>query len=368
MDFTSPAVGQNYSSGYTPAIIANQLDLAKLLDSATVTISAGLVAGVKRYNSTNDLFEERNAGNTAWQEMPLAYLKLAGGTLTGGLTGTTANFTTSLSVNSQAVWHAGNFTPSSKQDALGYTAANVAGQTYTGTHVFATLQVGAGNNVYHSGNFNPANYAALSGATFTAACVFQSNSQTTYSSAAIQAYSGAGDVHIAFHAGGASACSLKHVRTGNGLILTDTSGSTRANFDAAIIYAQTYHYSYGNVYAQGEVYAYYSDERLKESITPLSDAMGQVRSLNGFRYKINALGKKLLDRASDDEWHLGLSAQAVQRIAPEVVGLAPFDLDEKTGKSKSGDEYLTVQYERMVPLLVEALKEVDARVARLEVA
>jgi hypothetical protein len=58
---------------------------------------------------------------------------------------------------------------------------------------------------------------------------------------------------------------------------------------------------------------------------------------------------------------VALSAQAVQRIQPEAVALAPFDR-ETDGTSKSGENYLTVQYERLVPLLVEAIKELRAEV------
>ena len=49
-------------------------------------------------------------------------------------------------------------------------------------------------------------------------------------------------------------------------------------------------------------------------------------------------------------------AQEVEEVLPQATAQAPFDLDEN-GQSKSGENYLTVQYERLVPLLVEAIKE-----------
>jgi len=54
---------------------------------------------------------------------PSTYARLDGATFTGAVSGTSASFTT-LSVGANAVWHAGNFNPASKQDALGFTPAN----------------------------------------------------------------------------------------------------------------------------------------------------------------------------------------------------------------------------------------------------
>jgi hypothetical protein len=41
---------------------------------------------------------------------------------------------------------------------------------------------------------------------------------------------------------------------------------------------------------------------------------------------------------------------------PEVISIAPFDMD-KNGNSKSGENYLTVHYEKLIPLLIQAIKE-----------
>jgi hypothetical protein len=64
---------------------------------------------------------------------------------------------------------------------------------------------------------------------------------------------------------------------------------------------------------------------------------------------------------TDEKVQLGLSAQEVQRILPEIVTLAPFDTEfDSEGNvigSKSGENYLTIDYDKLVPLLVEAIKE-----------
>ena len=59
---------------------------------------------------------------------------------------------------------------------------------------------------------------------------------------------------------------------------------------------------------------------------------------------------------------IGLSAQEVQKVLPEIVKLAPFDLikDEFDNTiSKSGENYLTLSYERLAPIFVEAIKELS---------
>jgi hypothetical protein len=66
---------------------------------------------------------------------------------------------------------------------------------------------------------------------------------------------------------------------------------------------------------------------------------------------------------------IGLSAQDVQNVLPELVNIAPFDmsLDENGNiKSKSGDNYLTISYERLVPILIEGIKEQNKKISNLE--
>jgi hypothetical protein len=91
--------------------------------------------------------------------------------------------------------------------------------------------------------------------------------------------------------------------------------------------------------------------------------------LTGYTYQHNELGQDLLGE-NPHKIHAGLIAQEVQKILPEVVTIAPFDLygyDEKgEAISRSGENYLTIKYERIVPLLVEAIKELTQRIEDLE--
>ena len=54
-------------------------------------------------------------------------------------------------------------------------------------------------------------------------------------------------------------------------------------------------------------------------------------------------------------------AQDIQKVLPEAVTLAPFDTNHTTGESLSGENYLTVYYEKLIPLLVEGIKELKSQ-------
>ena len=79
----------------------------------------------------------------------------------------------------------------------------------------------------------------------------------------------------------------------------------------------------------------------------------------------------LLDRTGSEILNLhdysknvGLIAQEVQNILPEIVKPAPFDIDENN-KSKTGKNYLTVQYEKLIPLIVETIKIQQVEIEQL---
>ena len=99
-----------------------------------------------------------------------------------------------------------------------------------------------------------------------------------------------------------------------------------------------------------------SDRRLKNNITNIPNALDKIKTLNGvtFNWENNIFKTK---RTND----IGVIAQEVQSVLPEAVALAPFDIDSE-GNSKSGENYLTVQYEKLVPLLIEGIKEQQAQI------
>ena len=108
----------------------------------------------------------------------------------------------------------------------------------------------------------------------------------------------------------------------------------------------------GEIRATNNVTAYYSDDRLKRRLGNIENALEKLVSLNGFNYQPNRLAQSLGYALKDE---VGVSAQEVQKVLPSAVVPAPID-----------DKYLTVHYDRLIPLLIEAIKELTAKVERLE--
>ena len=108
----------------------------------------------------------------------------------------------------------------------------------------------------------------------------------------------------------------------------------------------------GTIRAVGTITANYSDDQLKTKLGNITNALGKVMSLDGFYYEPSTLAQSLGYELTRE---VGVSAQQVQAVLPEVVVPAPID-----------DKYLTIHYERLIPLLIEAIKELKAEVDELK--
>lgn len=128
--------------------------------------------------------------------------------------------------------------------------------------------------------------------------------------------------------------------------------------------------THGTFKCTGDIIAYSSDARLKENLRPIENALEKVKSIRGVIYDwkdaIDEYEFKPRNRKND----VGVIAQEVEAVMPQVVTLAPFDTemdDEKeVAISKSGKNYKTVQYEKLVPLLIEAIKEQQNQIDELK--
>jgi hypothetical protein len=126
-------------------------------------------------------------------------------------------------------------------------------------------------------------------------------------------------------------------------------------------------YVNGDIAATGNITAYYSDIRLKNIHSNIINPLNIINNLSGFYYTPNELGKSL--GIKNNKMEIGLSAQDVQKVLPEIINIAPFDMeldDNGIIKSKSGDNYLTISYERIVPVLIEGIKEQNKKIINLE--
>ena len=107
----------------------------------------------------------------------------------------------------------------------------------------------------------------------------------------------------------------------------------------------------GEIRAFGDITAYYSsDERLKENITPIENAIDKINEIGGYSYDWKEGFETIHSHKGHD---LGVIAQEVQSVLPEVVN------ERENG-------YLAVDYIKLVPVLIEAIKELSAKVKELE--
>ena len=108
----------------------------------------------------------------------------------------------------------------------------------------------------------------------------------------------------------------------------------------------------GDVHSSGDVVAYFSDPRLKDFHGNITGALDKVNSLGGYYFTENELAKEIGYR--NDRMQVGVNAEEVEAVLPEVVTTAL--INENIPQDKVRD-YKTVKYEKMVPLLIEAIKE-----------
>lgn len=118
-----------------------------------------------------------------------------------------------------------------------------------------------------------------------------------------------------------------------------------------------YHGTNGTLLAKGDIYAYYSfsDERLKQNVISLDTdkSLEQVLKLNPVEFE----WKEAPDRGKQ----VGLIAQQVEQVVPEVVKLA----DRHSGEDEIA-QYKHIDYDKLVPLLINSIKNLNARVIELE--
>ena len=112
----------------------------------------------------------------------------------------------------------------------------------------------------------------------------------------------------------------------------------------------------GGLTSAGDITAYYtSDQRLKTNIELIDNALSKVCDISGVTFNWNSLAASLNDENPKDTTvrEAGVIAQEIQKVLPEVV-------------NQREDGYLSVRYEQIVPLLIEAIKELKAEINELK--
>ncbi len=122
----------------------------------------------------------------------------------------------------------------------------------------------------------------------------------------------------------------------------------------------------GNVHAASHTTS--SDERFKKDVTPLTGVLDKICKLRGVQYRWNDFYKNELGRGADvaeGEVHIGFIAQEVLPIFPELV--RPwYTGDQPAVGDLRGEHYYGLYYDRFVPLLIEAVKELREEIEALK--
>ena len=106
----------------------------------------------------------------------------------------------------------------------------------------------------------------------------------------------------------------------------------------------------GEIRATGDITAYYSsDERLKENFKTLDGALDKVNQLNGYEFDWKDGIEDVVSKKGHD---IGVKAQEVQALYPELV-------------HERDNGYLAVDYVKLTAVLLQAVKELSAKVDEL---
>ena len=103
----------------------------------------------------------------------------------------------------------------------------------------------------------------------------------------------------------------------------------------------------GLISASGDIIAFASsDERLKDNITPIDGALDKVNQIGGYGFDWN-------DNSEHSGHDVGVIAQEIEKVLPELV------VDRKDG-------YKAVRYDKIVALLINAIKEQQLQIDELK--
>jgi uncharacterized coiled-coil protein SlyX len=107
----------------------------------------------------------------------------------------------------------------------------------------------------------------------------------------------------------------------------------------------------GEIVASADIVAFSSsDIRLKENIQPIQNALSKIESISGNTYDWKAGYEEIHSHKGND---VGVIAQEIEEILPQIV-------------TNRDNGFKAVQYEKIIPLLIEAIKELSAKIKGLE--
>jgi hypothetical protein len=146
---------------------------------------------------------------------------------------------------------------------------------------------------------------------------------------------------------GASFGNIQIAITDDNIIDTSTGDLKLNSTSGSFVAIQTNTTITGILSVTDDITAFWtSDERLKDNITPIDDPLAKVLSISGNTFDWN-------EKSNKNGHDVGLIAQEIREVLPEAV-------------VKRDNGYLAVDYHKIVPLLIEAIKDLSSKVEVLE--
>ena len=247
------------------------------------------------------------------------------------------------------------------------SGTGVISATDTNDNTFRVIQVQTGTNTFHQlGGTENMILKAGSNVSFTVdtpnqgdVTITSSDTNTQLSTADVRGKFSAGTNVAISSAGVISATdnnttysNLNEFTNGPGFTTYTsnqaTDNSSNVHFEGLMV-GQTSGSTANTIRCTGDVVAYYSsDERLKDNITPIENSLEKVGQLKGYEFDWN-------DKQEVYEGHdVGVIAQEVEKVVPEIV------------ETRKHDGFKAVKYEKLVPLLINAINELKAEVEELK--
>jgi hypothetical protein len=352
-----------------------------------ITLDGGnkkIFVGTGTYNNSNTPFYFASGSTNVFSlgdklTFNGSALSVNGSITATSLTATTTGNIAGWSFNSTQL-SSGNIIINSSTPKISIEGAGIAAPIYFSTADITSLNSTFAGSTYMgnggiqfsgewtSGKVYPKSFARLAtGPSYASLQVINANFGYASAMATFAAYPNTSNAAVRIDNGGLRVRNLSQATSINDY----TVNYAKAGNGGYAIYCEgenetaTSLYVYGAGSLTGDLTANTSDKRLKTNIKNIDSPLEKLSKINGVYFNWNDKAKKLASKDTEIR-EVGFIAQEVQSVLPEIIKPAPFDTIDANGGSKSGENYLTIQYEKVVPLLVECIKELQKEIEELK--